>query len=299
MHITISGKLGSGKSTICKLLHAEHGCEVYSTGAIQREVALQKNVSTLELNRMSASDLSLDTMIDEAVARISAQRTDEVMIFDSRMAWKFAQNSFKVFFVVDPVVAANRVMNAPRGNEERYADAEEARAQLVARAKLENERFKQIYGVDNFDYANYDLVLDTSRAAPEALARTVYEQFRAFSQAAGGEPCVLLSPTSLFPLRELQGFDFVGMPDELERRRYLAQPITVAVHDGYHYIVEGHRLALAAIRNREAFVRVRLADIDHLPERIAAAGLPSLRTFEAAGLFAYDSCPPFYLSPSL
>ena len=39
MHISITGKLGSGKSTVCHLIHDLYGYEIFSTGAIQREVA--------------------------------------------------------------------------------------------------------------------------------------------------------------------------------------------------------------------------------------------------------------------
>ena len=39
--ITISGALGSGKSTVMKLLAADLGYDTYSTGAAQRKIALK------------------------------------------------------------------------------------------------------------------------------------------------------------------------------------------------------------------------------------------------------------------
>ena len=48
MHITITGNLGSGKSTICKLLNEKYQFEIYSTRS--RELARQMNMTTLELN---------------------------------------------------------------------------------------------------------------------------------------------------------------------------------------------------------------------------------------------------------
>ena len=39
MHITITGNLGSGKSTIAKYIRDEYGFEIYSTGTIQRKLA--------------------------------------------------------------------------------------------------------------------------------------------------------------------------------------------------------------------------------------------------------------------
>ena len=180
MHITITGKLGSGKSTISRILKARHGFELYSTGAIQREIALEHNLSTLEMNQLMARDLSFDHAIDGAVAKISVEREGETIIFDSRMAWRFAENSFKVFVTVDPLVAASRVMGSPRGQEEVYSDLEDAKQKLIERGRIENERFKDIYRVDNFDFNNYDLVIDSTNETPEALASLVYDKFQEY-----------------------------------------------------------------------------------------------------------------------
>jgi len=182
MHITITGRLGSGKSTICKILSEAHGFLLYSTGAIQREIAQQHKISTLEMNNLMASDLSFDYALDDAVNKISVDRASETIIFDSRMAWHFAVNSFKVFVTVDPLVAAQRVMRDPRGEVEAYADLEDAKTKLTERAKLENERFIEIYGVDYFDYSNYDLIIDSTNATPEELVDLVYYKFVEFSK---------------------------------------------------------------------------------------------------------------------
>ena len=118
----------------------------YSTGAIQREIALRHKVSTLEMNQLMAQDLSFDYAIDDAVTKISVERKDETIIFDSRMAWRFAVNSFKVFVIVDPLVAASRVIGNQRGEVEIYADPEDAKLKLIERGRLENKRFIDITG---------------------------------------------------------------------------------------------------------------------------------------------------------
>ena len=41
MHITITGRLGSGKSTVAKLIVENHGYTYYSTGNIMRELAAE------------------------------------------------------------------------------------------------------------------------------------------------------------------------------------------------------------------------------------------------------------------
>ena len=42
MHITITGRLGSGKSTVCRILADKYGYEIYSTGKIHRQIAAEK-----------------------------------------------------------------------------------------------------------------------------------------------------------------------------------------------------------------------------------------------------------------
>ena len=180
MQISITGKLGSGKSTVCKMIRDRYDYEIFSTGAIQREVAREMGISTLELNKRMKQDHSLDTRIDEATTRLSRERRDCRLIFDSRMAWHFAEDTFKIFLTVDPTVAAQRVMANPRDSEERYRSVEEARDKLVERSRVEQSRFRELYGVDYCDYGNYNLVVDSSARTPEEIVDIIWEAFRAF-----------------------------------------------------------------------------------------------------------------------
>ena len=180
MQISITGKLGSGKSTVCKMIRDRYDYEIFSTGAIQREVAREMGISTLELNKRMKQDQSLDTRIDEATTRLSRERRDCRLIFDSRMAWHFAEDTFKIFLTVDPTVAAQRVMANPRDSEERYRSVEEARDKLVERSRVEQSRFRGLYGVDYCDYGNYNLVVDSSARTPEEIVDIIWEAFRAY-----------------------------------------------------------------------------------------------------------------------
>ena len=51
MHITITGRLGSGKSTVAKLIAQQHGYTYYSTGTIMRELAAEAGLSICEIGR--------------------------------------------------------------------------------------------------------------------------------------------------------------------------------------------------------------------------------------------------------
>ena len=173
MHITLTGNLGSGKSTLSKILEKDYGFEVFSTGKIIREIAKEQGISVLEMNKLMKEDSKYDHMIDDTSARISREQKEKDILFDSRLAWNFVEQSFKVFLSVSLDVATKRVMgDGSRGDVETYASLEECRNSLLERAAEEDKRYKDIYGIEYFNYANYNLVLDSSDCDPEVLAKT-------------------------------------------------------------------------------------------------------------------------------
>ena len=180
MLISITGKLGSGKSTICNLLKDRYGFEIYSTGAFQREVAREMGITTLELNKRLREDPSLDYVIDDAVKKLSIERAQDKLIFDSRMAWHFADKSFKIFLTIDPREAARRVMLNQRGSEEFYADENEACEKLIERSQVEQARFMQIYGVDYYDFNNFDLIVDTTARTPDEIVDIIMSAYDSY-----------------------------------------------------------------------------------------------------------------------
>ena len=82
--ISLAGDLGSGKSTVGKLLAEKFGAQMYSTGTIQRELAAKMNMTTLELNKYSETHPEVDDMIDDGLRALNEK--DVSVVIDSRMA---------------------------------------------------------------------------------------------------------------------------------------------------------------------------------------------------------------------
>lgn len=290
MHITITGRLGSGKSTVCRIFSNKYGYEIYSTGTIHRKIAAEKGISALEMNELMAKDLSFDHMIDDAVTRISRENRDRTLIFDSRMAWHFACDSFKVFMHIDPAIAARRVMADDRGDVEKYTDLDDARRQLLARAMSENTRYKRIYGADNLDYRNFDLIVDSATITPEMLAELILDEFGKYTAdpAAYSSPRLRLSPLAIYP---------TASEEEMAREE---GDITVTVINGSHYLTGGGRALLDAIREKPAMVAARLADDAGKAEaeaRISALGKNGAVILRGIGDkwgFEYPEIPEVY-----
>jgi cytidylate kinase len=169
--ISITGDLGSGKSTVCRYLKEKYGLNVYSTGQIQRSLAQKYNMGVLAFNKYMESHPEIDDEIDTELTRIGM--LDQDMVLDSRMAWHFVPDSFKVYLTVKPDEAARRIMNDQRGKVETYSSLEDARESLIARKKSENLRYRTKYGVDCSDMNNYDLIIDTTSITPEQAAEKI------------------------------------------------------------------------------------------------------------------------------
>lgn len=208
MHITLTGNLGSGKSTICKILQDKYGFEIFSTGKVQRKLAEEMNLTVLEMNQLMCSDPKYDSMIDDATARISRENKEKDIVFDSRLAWHFVESSFKVFLMVSLDVAASRVMNDNRGAVESYKSLEDAKDQLTKRAQNENQRYKELYNVEYFDFSNYNLVLDSTYCTPEVMAEVLMSEAKKYEEVmkAGNTEHttkILVSPQRLMSMEEV------------------------------------------------------------------------------------------------
>lgn len=177
--VTITGDLGSGKSTVAKSLTTLWGAFYHSAGSAQREIARRRGITILELNRLEETDPTIDHEIDSFF--VSLREKPGIVVVDSRMAWHFLPESFKVRLTVEPQIAAARVCtDSGRVSEASAASPEETWALMRARRESEKKRFKEFYGVDIEDNRNFDLVLDTSALTPERVLERIADSASAF-----------------------------------------------------------------------------------------------------------------------
>lgn len=163
--ITITGDLGSGKSVVSKILCERTGFGYISTGRIQRQLAEEMGIDTLEMNRRADVDPGIDDKIDSIFADLEHDPNNYVV--DSRMAWHFLPKSFKVYLKADISVTVDRILSDPNRTNEEYKNREEAIEKITARKQSENARFLKKYGADCTDLGNFDLIVNTSNRKPE------------------------------------------------------------------------------------------------------------------------------------
>jgi cytidylate kinase len=242
MLISITGRLGSGKSTVCNIMKERYGYEIFSTGTINLEYARRLGITTLELNKRLNDDPSLDHEIDGTVTKLSEERKEDKLIFDSRMAWHFAEATFKIYMYVDPIVAAKRVFAADRGDVEKYESVEDAKEQLLARTFEENKRYKAIYGVDNLDFNNYDLIIDSTLASPDEIADAMIKFANEYEKEPFSANKILFAPCSI-------------IISESSKRE---GEVIVSLDNGVPYCVSGSDAINKAIESNDIFVSVKI-----------------------------------------
>jgi cytidylate kinase len=177
--ITLTGDLGSGKSTVSNLLCEKLKYGYIHTGKIQRDIADRYNMTTLELNEYSETHPEIDAEIDSIFKSLN---TASHLVVDSRMAWFFIPDSFKVFLKTDIAVAAERISADRQRKNEKYTSPEEAVKNIAARKTSENRRYLELYGANCSDFSSFDLVADTSRTTPEQVAETIIRHYESWLQ---------------------------------------------------------------------------------------------------------------------
>lgn len=252
--ISLAGDLGSGKSTVSKLLIDSLGMEYYSTGTICRAVAAKHGMTVVEMNVYMETHPELDREIDDGLVALSD--VDKPLLIDSRMAWHFVRGTFRVYLSTEVAVSAARIFGAGRA-EEQFASVEETEAKIRERRDSEKKRFLEFYGVNNKDLFNYDLILDTTYAAPDEIAARISTAFRAWQEDKSRRFCYL-SPLRLYYRDDLTASEgeVASLSAEIDAG---ARPVLDVAIDGERFLAVGNAaLPLAYALSDMPFIPCRL-----------------------------------------
>ncbi|MBI2658020.1 cytidylate kinase family protein [Candidatus Woesearchaeota archaeon] len=164
MRITISGKAGSGKSTVAKLLSQRLGLEHYSIGDLMRVMANEKGISLLELNRLAEKDKSIDIELDSKLRQLGKAKDNFVV--DGRLTAFFIPNAdVRVLLDADDDVRAGRILK-DRRQQEKNSSLQETLENIKKREESEKKRYQKYYKVDYLDKKLYNYVIDTTKLNP-------------------------------------------------------------------------------------------------------------------------------------
>jgi len=167
MRITISGKAGSGKSTVAKLLSEKLKLKHYSIGDLMRAMAIEKGMALLELNKLAERDKSIDFELDNKLKELGKKKDNFVV--DGRLtAFFIPKAEVRVFLRTNDKVRAGRILKDKR-HQEKGKSIKEVVVNIGKREESEKKRYQKYYGVNYLDKNLYNLMIDTTKLSPDEV----------------------------------------------------------------------------------------------------------------------------------
>ena len=168
MKITIFGFAGSGTSTIGKILAEKLNYKFMSSGNIMRNWASEKNLSIEEFeNKIIKNDGSFDLKLDKKVKNFGLKNQN--FILESRLAWFFILDSFKIFLKCDKQIRYERILERENGNFSKIKlKTEKREKELVL-------RYNKLYSKIQFPPKdkNFDLIIDTTNLSIDKIVEKI------------------------------------------------------------------------------------------------------------------------------
>ena len=176
----------SGKSSVAAYLENKYGFEIIKVSQKMREEAKKMGMNILEFNNyLLQNDLSgqFDKTLDEWTREMGEKRKGDKVIFDSRLAWNFVPESFKVFIDCSEKTMVERLKNSDRDASEKDVKDKAGVNSLMQRVYTEDERYKKIYGLSYLDKSNYDFVISSDNKTVEQVSEEIYKNYCDFCKS--------------------------------------------------------------------------------------------------------------------
>lgn len=160
MRIAISGKSGCGNTTVSTLLSEKTGYPMVNFTF--RQLAEEKGYDFWTFCRMAEEDDNIDRELDSRMVKMALSTPDSIL--GSRLAiWNMKDADFKVYLTASDEERARRITMREGGS------FEERLEQTRNRDAKDSARYKRIYGIDNNDTSEADLVIDTEGKDPDEI----------------------------------------------------------------------------------------------------------------------------------
>jgi cytidylate kinase len=178
--ITICGGLGSGKSSTAKEVAQALGFKHFSSGDFFRQVGLELGLSVTETNKRAETDKKIDEMTDQKLRDLN---NGNKIVIDSRTAYHWIPESFKVYLDLPPEIAKERTLKNMKENKFRQQSEQDSNPKnlyekMQERFESEQKRYLDLYKINNADKSQFDLIIDTNKNNLEQVVEIVVLEYK-------------------------------------------------------------------------------------------------------------------------
>ena len=155
--LTVSGKPGSGTSTLVDLLSEYRGWNSVNGGDIFRKEAESRNLSVEDFSRLCKKDFEVDRSLDDTLRELISS-SNGPSIVESRLSGWWAHlaeiNCLRIWVEVSDEERARRIQYREGG------DYEDVLQSSQRRNYDDMERYQELYGIDLDDMSPYNMIID-------------------------------------------------------------------------------------------------------------------------------------------
>jgi predicted cytidylate kinase len=180
MIISISGRPGSGKSTVGQALAQALGWRRYAMGDLRRQMARDRGLSLEDFNRLGETQQFTDQEVDDYQRQLGLK--EDNFIIEGRTSFHFIPQSYKVFLDCSLTAGATRIWRQleTEGNNRNEADQirslDDMTTSLKNRIASDDQRYRKYYNLNVNDLSQYDLVIDTTNLSPSEVNQRLLEE---------------------------------------------------------------------------------------------------------------------------
>ena len=166
VRIAVSGASGCGNTTVSTLLSQALGipCINYTFRSLAKELGIPLK----DIIEQAKTDFRFDRLVDE---RQVEQALKSSCVLGSRLAiWMLKEADLKVYLYASAETRANRILKREGGNIECIKKF------TAMRDSDDTRRYKELYNIDNTDYAFADMCINTERYQPDEIVDIILNE---------------------------------------------------------------------------------------------------------------------------
>lgn len=170
-NIAVSGRIGAGTSTLAKQLSQALGWPLRDASQIFRDVTAQIgfNLETDVNQAVQNRDDLIDREVDDKT--LAVLKENHRLVVTSKLAGFLSRNLEPTLRVLITCPKDERIR---RYAQSRGYSLDKAKQLLILREKLDNQKWRRLYGNHDFFSPEYfQLVLDSSRLSPQDEVKNI------------------------------------------------------------------------------------------------------------------------------